>query len=253
MAANAAWHSGNIDHIFAGEIFQTAVDFYTNKLGFSLVFTWGEPPTIAGVKLDNERVMMRIAVSGTHAVGKSTLAEDFVENHPEFVLEVEPYHILQEQDGIAFAAEPTQESFIIQLEYSLERINTYEMKDNVIFDRCPLDYIAYLMYVSKRGCGATSCDHVNDLIRKAAKSIERLELIAFLPIDDGQKIMPGSDEDENFRLEVDRYFKQIYRDDSLGIFSGRQPEIVELWGNRQRRLARLESRLKSYEDRHGRI
>ena len=118
MAANAAWHSGNTDHIFAGEIFQTAVDFYTNKLGFSLVFTWGEPPTMAGVKLDNERVMMRIAVSGTHAVGKSTLAEDFVENHPEFVLEVEPYHILQEQDGIAFAAEPTQESFIIQLEYS---------------------------------------------------------------------------------------------------------------------------------------
>ena len=22
-----------------------AVDFYTNKLGFSLAFTWGEPPT----------------------------------------------------------------------------------------------------------------------------------------------------------------------------------------------------------------
>jgi deoxyadenosine/deoxycytidine kinase len=34
---------------------------------------------------------MRIAVSGTHAMGKSTLAEDFVEKHPEFVLESEPY------------------------------------------------------------------------------------------------------------------------------------------------------------------
>ncbi len=36
---------------------------------------------------------MRIAVSGTHAIGKSTLAEDFVEKHPEFVLEPEPYSL----------------------------------------------------------------------------------------------------------------------------------------------------------------
>jgi hypothetical protein len=30
--------------------------------------------------------MMRITISGTHAMGKRTPAEDFVENHPEFVL-----------------------------------------------------------------------------------------------------------------------------------------------------------------------
>jgi deoxyadenosine/deoxycytidine kinase len=61
---------------------------------------------------------MRIAVSGTHGMGKSTLAEDFVERHPEFVLEPEPYYVLQEQFGIDFAEEPTQESFITQLEYT---------------------------------------------------------------------------------------------------------------------------------------
>jgi deoxyadenosine/deoxycytidine kinase len=91
-----------------------------------------------------ERVLMRIAVSGTHAMGKSTLAEDFVERHPEFVLELEPYHVLQEQFGSDFAAELTQESFVAQLEYSLERTKVYEKPDNVIFDRCPIDYVAYL-------------------------------------------------------------------------------------------------------------
>lgn len=29
----------------------TAVDFYTNKLGFWLSFKWGEPPSMAGVNL----------------------------------------------------------------------------------------------------------------------------------------------------------------------------------------------------------
>jgi deoxyadenosine/deoxycytidine kinase len=117
---------------------------------------------------------MRVAVSGTHATGKSTLAEDFVENHPEFVLELEPYHVLQEQFGIDFAEEPTQESFITQLEYSLKRTNAYEKKDNVIFDRCPIDYIAYLMYVSKRDFGDASLEHLSDLIHEVAMSIERL-------------------------------------------------------------------------------
>jgi len=28
-----------------------AADFYTEKLGFNLAFTWGEPPTMAGVNL----------------------------------------------------------------------------------------------------------------------------------------------------------------------------------------------------------
>lgn len=35
-----------------------AVEFYTDKLGFSLGFTWGEPPTFAGVNLDQVQVFL---------------------------------------------------------------------------------------------------------------------------------------------------------------------------------------------------
>lgn len=177
-------------------------------------------------------------------MGKSTLAEDFIEKHPEFVLEPEPYYVLQEQFGIHFAEEPTQESFITQLEYSLERNKFYEKKDNVIFDRCPLDYIAYLMCVAKRDFGNASLEHLGDLMRQIAMSIGRLELIVFLPIVDRHKIRPGADDDERFRFEVDHYFKQIYREDIYGLSSDQQPQVVELWGDRQSRLARLEAQIE---------
>jgi len=37
-----------------------AVDFYTKKLGFRCAFTWGEPPTFAGVNLgDNAQMFLR--------------------------------------------------------------------------------------------------------------------------------------------------------------------------------------------------
>jgi catechol 2,3-dioxygenase-like lactoylglutathione lyase family enzyme len=36
-----------------------AVDFYTTKLGFKLAFTWGEPPTFAGVNLGNVQMFLQ--------------------------------------------------------------------------------------------------------------------------------------------------------------------------------------------------
>lgn len=35
-----------------------AVDFYTTKLGFRSGFTWGDPPTIAGVSLDRVQIFL---------------------------------------------------------------------------------------------------------------------------------------------------------------------------------------------------
>ena len=37
---------------------------------------------------------MRIAISGSHSMGKSTFVKDFHISHPEFVLEDEPYRRL---------------------------------------------------------------------------------------------------------------------------------------------------------------
>jgi catechol 2,3-dioxygenase-like lactoylglutathione lyase family enzyme len=36
----------------------TAIEFYTTKLGFKLGFTWGDPPTFAGVMLDRVQIFL---------------------------------------------------------------------------------------------------------------------------------------------------------------------------------------------------
>ena len=38
-----------------------AVDFYTKKLGFWLAFTWGDPPTFAGVNLGHVQIFLQQA------------------------------------------------------------------------------------------------------------------------------------------------------------------------------------------------
>ncbi|HEV7674196.1 MAG TPA: VOC family protein, partial [Candidatus Angelobacter sp.] len=49
--------------LFVADV-RAAVDFYTEKLGFSLGFTWGEPPTIAGVKLGKVQIFLELGTPG---------------------------------------------------------------------------------------------------------------------------------------------------------------------------------------------
>jgi hypothetical protein len=51
------------------------------------------------------------------------------------------------------------------------------------------------MYTSRRDFSDPSLDHLSDLMREVAKSIESPELIVFLPIVDQHKIMLSYDYD----------------------------------------------------------
>ena len=91
---------------------------------------------------------MRIAVSGTHFIGKSTLIEDFIKVHPDYKCEIEPYYKLQDEKTMELSLEPRLNSLLEQLDYSIDQINKLSNERNVIFDRCPVDFIAYAMCVT---------------------------------------------------------------------------------------------------------
>ena len=84
---------------------------------------------------------MRIAVSGTHSVGKSTLVWDFIKAFPGYLREEEPYRALRDFYPIKFGRDSTRYCNGLQVHYSLGRLQTYARKDKVIFDRCPVDFI----------------------------------------------------------------------------------------------------------------
>ena len=64
---------------------------------------------------------MRIAISRSYLVGKTTLPEALADALPQFEVVPEPYHLLEE-DGHVFAEMPSIEHFELQLELSLQCI-----------------------------------------------------------------------------------------------------------------------------------
>ena len=89
---------------------------------------------------------MRIAFTGSHRVGKTTLAEEIAKSLPNYEFKTEPYLQLEEE-GYEFSEIPTIDDYIEQFNFSIEQIS--DSKKDVIFDRCPVDLLAYIYAKSK--------------------------------------------------------------------------------------------------------
>lgn len=166
---------------------------------------------------------MRIAVSGSHATGKTTLIEAFVARHRRFAYEPEPYAILQEPYGGDFER---------QLEIHMESLAQYATDSDVIFERCAADFLAYMLV-------AGSADE-QVWVEHARRAMARLDVIVFLPIDERVAIDVGEDEDPELRAAVDERLQDILLDDEFDLFSDSRPLLVEARGSVEQRIQTME-------------
>lgn len=127
---------------------------------------------------------MRIAILGAHKVGKTTLAEELLENLHGYTLEPEPYYQL-ETAGYEFSAIPAVEDFIEQFNYSADLIRNSE--GNVIFDRCVIDILAYLHAIDPQ-------KNIQKLFEIAQSVITGIDLLVFVPIEEPD-LIPGHQAD----------------------------------------------------------
>lgn len=195
---------------------------------------------------------MRIAISGTHSVGKSTFVSDFQKSHPEYILETEPYRALRDKHNIYFADKATQQCNSLQLNYAIDRSKLYNKDDNVIFDRCMADYIPYSEYPAEFGDTDIDESFVTSLFPLIKKTINYLDIIVFVPMSDDYTIDLEDDgirQTDTFYQEwVDKAFKRMYRDQLESIVDTSQqesPRIVEITGLREYRVQTLEKIIRS--------
>ena len=172
---------------------------------------------------------MRIAVSGTHGVGKSTLIDEFLSMQPEFTHEPEPYTVLVEDFGEEFSDEPNMEDFRRQLDFNIDRLRQHAPGEKVIYERCPVDFLAYV--------DALEPGSVEALLGPVAKAMQNLDLIVYLPLDKDQTL---ESEYPKLQKAVDRRLSKILLDDELGIIS---TPVVEAKGSTAKRLRVVETSL----------
>jgi hypothetical protein len=177
---------------------------------------------------------VRIAVSGTHVIGKSTLAEALGERLRDHTIVPEPYELLADR-GYEFEHPPSVEDFVAQLRQSLAVLR--RPAPNLIFDRCPLDFLGYI-YASP---GVERFD-VEPWRRSIAAAMASLDLVV-APRVDPQHEPRVLVEDAAFRLAVDGWLRDIVEGDELDLCES--VDILVLGGAWDRRVETVLAHVKT--------
>lgn len=170
---------------------------------------------------------MRIAVSGAHRTGKTTLIEELSRALPAYAVVDEPYYLLEEE-GHELAEVPSLEDFELQLERSIQCVADSE--ENQLFDRCPADMLAYL--ITHQDSDGFDVDAWLPRVRSA---MQRLDLIVFVPVEDPDRVIVSDQEESEPRLLVDEELRDILIDDrwDFGV------EAIEVAGTPRQRARQV--------------
>jgi thymidylate kinase len=167
---------------------------------------------------------MRIAISGTHFSGKSSLVQALSEALPQYTTIEEPYHLLQEE-GYEFAELPSIEDFELQLERAIENLD--ETLPDVIFDRCPADILGYLLSHAD-----AEAFNLEEWLPRVQTAIKKLDLIVFLSIEVPDRIVLPRSQDVAYRQRVDEKLREVILDNIFDF----EVDVLEVSGNPQTRI-----------------
>jgi hypothetical protein len=170
---------------------------------------------------------MRIGISGTHGTGKTTLAEALCAHLPGHVIAEEPYYLLEEA-GYEFGFPPSLDDYRAQLARSLRTLSDPAALPKIVFDRTPLDYLAYL--------AATGADPEREAdtpaVRSALATLDLLVITVITP--ETEQVLPPSELPE-LRSEMSEALLELVYADPLNV-CGDVP-VLELDGRLNDRLA----------------
>ena len=163
---------------------------------------------------------MRVGISGTHGTGKTTLAQALCGRLPGHVTVDEPYYLL-EDEGYEFAFPPSQEDYRALLARSVRSVASPLARPEVIYDRTPLDYLAYL--------AATGADPSAEADAATLRlALLRLDLLVITPITaETERALPAA-EMPGLRADMNDVLLELVYGDPLDAFA--DVRLLELGG-----------------------
>lgn len=191
---------------------------------------------------------MRIAVSGAQNTGKSTLIKDFLTVWPSYKTTSKTYREVLKEQNLPHSTFTNKQTQLTILNWMVDELKKFRKDDKVIFDRCPLDCLAYTLWAFEKGVSDIDEEFVSYVIKETKESMRFLDIIFYIPAD----LTPIKIENDGFRetsavyrTEIDNIFKslkaQYEKNYDADIFFPKNdsPGILAIAGTREQRLIEI--------------
>ena len=204
---------------------------------------------------------MRIAITGSANTGKSTLVSDMVSVWENYTPNHYSYRDILKEKNLKHSKQSNKDTQWLILNNMVDELQKYTSKDYVVFDRCPLDNLAYSLWLYEKGLGDIDDKFIGECIPIVRESLRLLDIVFFIPI---TRVSPIEIVDNGTREtcsefigEVDNILKSITEQynrslEKSAIFPKDDcPGIIEIFGKREERICLIKQYLNEAGDLFG--
>jgi len=155
---------------------------------------------------------MRIAISGTANTGKTTLLKNMLYVWPNFKTTDKTYRDVLKEQELSHSSKTTPETQTAILNFMIDNLSLNEKGDKIIYDRCPLDNLAYTLWAYERNMEGFTHEFVTNTINIVRESLRKLDIIFLLNFDDRFTVEDDGlrDTDVVYIKEVDNIFSSLF-------------------------------------------
>jgi predicted ATPase len=186
---------------------------------------------------------MRIAISGTQCLGKTTLINDIIEKYPQFSTTSSTYRDQIKNYKLKCNKQADVQGQTIIMNKVVDELMLNHENTDIIFDRCVFDA---LIYTTWAGLNSDESD-IDETVVKLQFDLARFyahyyDKIIFIPmLGDGTDPVMEEDNlretDEGYRIEVNELFESLYA--HLGEAPEFDKKIAYINGTREERLEKF--------------
>lgn len=200
---------------------------------------------------------MRIAVTGTNGVGKSTFINDMLQQWSCFSKPETDFRSKIRKRYTTTVNSKRQKKI---LKLMTDQLRSYGRGDNVIYDRCPIDNMVYTLYGYAKEHGITD-KFVKQTAEELKKALRMIDLVLFIPITKhGSVCIEDNLEDkgdltEEYAIEIDNIFKSLYKEwskrESPYVDFEDKPHVLEIFGTPEERIEMVKLYIDVAGDAYG--
>tara|TARA_R100000664_G_C2759090_1_gene148517 strand:- start:4601 stop:5338 length:738 start_codon:yes stop_codon:yes gene_type:complete len=150
---------------------------------------------------------MRISISGTAHSGKTTLINSFLYTWKNFESPDKTYRDLLKEESLNHSSKTTTKTQERILDFMVDQLQTYDKESKVIFDRCPLDNIAYSLWCHDKNKKGFNREFIASQINLVRESMRFLDIVFICRYNDNQG--KTTDNENNLREKDNTYIKEV--------------------------------------------
>ena len=156
---------------------------------------------------------MRLSLTGAANTGKTSLLQSFLHTWKTYKTPEKTYRDIIEEKQLEHSSKTTTETQTEILNFLTDQQLGKTVDDDIIYDRCTLDVLAYTIWAHEKGIEGFDTAFVNTQIKLVKESMRALDIIFICKFNENMSVEDDGKRDANkeYIIEINNIIESLYQ------------------------------------------